>query len=75
MGKTKSSIQTIESLISISAQGDNFSALVWNLQGIYTFLQHNSSSRCEENYLRLLAHLLENYLDDRQTLIVNQEPT
>ena len=66
MGKTNSSIQTIESLISISAKGDNFSALVSNLQGLYSFLQHNSSSRCEEDYLRLLAHILENYLDERK---------
>ncbi len=63
--KSKSSIQTMESLISVSAKGDNFYALVSNLQGLYSFLQHNSSSRCEDNYLRLLTHLLENYLDER----------
>ena len=66
MGKTNSSIQTIESLISISAKGDNFYALVSNLKGLYTYLQHNSSSRCEEDYLKLLAHILENYLDERK---------
>ena len=62
--KSKSSIQTIESLISISAKGDNFYTLVSNLQGLYAYLRHNSSSRSEEDYLRLLAHLLENYLDE-----------
>ena len=66
MGKTNSSIKTIESLISISAKGDNFYALVSNLQGLYTYLQHNSSSRCEDDYLRLLAHILETYLDERK---------
>ena len=55
----------MESLISISAQGENFYTLVSNLQGLYSFLRHNNSSRCEENYLRLLTHLLENYLDER----------
>lgn len=66
MVKNNSTIQTMESLISISAKGDNFYALVSNIQGLYSFLQHNSSSRCEEDYLRLLAHLLENYLDERK---------
>ncbi len=57
------SITTIESLISIAANGNNFNAVVSNLQGLYAYLQHSFSSRCEDGYLRLLADFLENYLD------------
>lgn len=67
-----SSIQTVETLISISAQGDNFYAVISKLQGLHSYLQHNSSSRCEDDYLVLLEYVLENYLDERKKLFFRQ---
>jgi hypothetical protein len=69
---TIASVQTLESLVSISANGDNFYALVSNLQSLYAYLRHNSSPRCEDNYLRLMTHLLENYLDASKQLFLRQ---
>lgn len=69
---TIASLQTLESLISISASGDKFYALVSNLQSLYAYLRHNSSPRCEENYLLLMAHLLENYLDAPKQLFLRR---
>ena len=69
---TITSLQTLESLISISANGDNFYALISSLQSLYAFLRDNSSPRCEDNYLRLMAHLLENYLDTPKQLLLRR---
>ncbi|BAU64522.1 hypothetical protein STA3757_18940 [Stanieria sp. NIES-3757] len=69
---TIASLQTLESLINISANGDNFYALISTLQSLYAFLRDNSSPRCESDYLRLMAHLLENYLDTPKKLFLRQ---
>ena len=61
-------IQGLESLISISANEDNFYALASTLQSLYICLCDKSSPREEDNYLRLMAYLLENYLDTAKQL-------
>ena len=66
------SLQSIESLITLSANGDNFYAVISTLQSLDTFLQHNSSSRYEDNYGKLMAYLIENYLDESKQLFLRQ---
>lgn len=60
---TVASIQTLESLISISVQEDSFYVLASTIQSLYSSLREQPSVKCEDNYLRLMAHLLENYLN------------
>ena len=62
----------MESLLSVCANDENFYAVVSNLQSLYTYLQDNPSPRCEDDYIRLMAHLLENYLDTRKQLFLRQ---
>ncbi|MDJ0634458.1 MAG: hypothetical protein QNJ34_14825 [Xenococcaceae cyanobacterium MO_188.B29] len=69
---TNTSPQTLESLISVCADSDNFHAVISNLQSLHQYLQHNSSPRCEDDYLKLMAHLLENYLDTPKQLFLRQ---
>ena len=69
---TDVSIQTLESLISISANEDSFYSLVSAIQGLYSSLRNDYSPRCEDNYLRLMAHLLENYLDAPKQLFLSR---
>ena len=69
---TDTSPQTLESLISVCANDDNFYAVISNLQSLYNYLQQNPSPRCEDDYIRLMAHLLENYLDTRKQLFLRQ---
>ena len=69
---TITSPPALESLISLCGNEDKFYALVWNLQSLYQFLQHNPSTRCEDNYVRLMAHLLENYLNEQKTLVLRK---
>lgn len=66
------SIQTLESLISISANGDNFYALASTLQSLYISLQESCSTKCEDNYVRLMAHFLEKYLEPAKLLFLRQ---
>ena len=67
---TNTSNPTMESLISVCANDENFYAVVSNLQSLYTYLQQNPSPRCEDDYVRLMAHLLENYLDTKKTIVL-----
>lgn len=67
---TDSSTQNLDTIISIDANNKDFYSLIVNLQSLYNYLQHNSSSRCENNYIELMAHLLENYLDSRKKLFL-----
>ena len=69
---TIASIQTLESLISISAKEDSFYVLASTIRSLYTILREDSSPRCEDNYLRLMAHLLENYLDSPKQLFLTR---
>ena len=69
---TNVSLQSIKSLITLSADGDNFYAVISTLQSLYTYLQHNSSSKCEDNYGKLMAYLIENYLDESKQLFLRQ---
>ena len=69
---TITSPPALESLISLCANEDKFYALVWNLQSLHQFLQHNPSSRCEDDYVRLMAHLLETYLNEQKTLVLRK---
>lgn len=70
---TSVSLQTLESLISLSANGDNFYALISTLQSLYAFLRNNSSARCEDDYLRLMAHLMDNYLNAQKKMLVRKQ--
>ncbi|MDJ0593085.1 MAG: hypothetical protein QNJ72_24390 [Pleurocapsa sp. MO_226.B13] len=70
---TNISIQTLESLISISADEDNFYVLASTIQSLYTSLREQPSPRCEDNYLRMMAHLLENYLNASKQLFLRQQ--
>ncbi len=69
---TNVSIENLESLISISANEDSFYHLAATIQSLYISLREKSSPRCEENYLRLMAHLLENYLDAPKKLFLRR---
>ena len=69
---TITSPSILKHLISVGAHEDKFYCLVWNLQSVYKYLQHNHSSRCEDNYVRLMAHLLENYLDTSKKLALRK---
>ena len=69
---TNVSLQSIESLITLSADGDNFYAVISTLKSLNIYLQHNSSSRCEDNYWKLMAYLIENYLDESKQLFLRQ---
>ena len=64
--------QTLESLMSVCANDENFYTVISTLQSLYHYLQQNPSPRCEDDYLRLMAHLLENYLDTRKQLFLRQ---
>lgn len=68
------SIQSFESLISISANDeDSFYVLASTLQCLYTSLREHPSTKCEENYVRLMAHFLENYLSAPKKLFLRQQ--
>ena len=51
-----------ESLISISSNEDSFYVLVSTLQSLYFHLKDNYSAERINDYLKLMAHLLENDL-------------
>ncbi len=63
---------TLESLLSLVANEENFSALVSHLQSLNNYWQHNPDPPCQDDYVRLMAHLIENYLDDQQQLFLRQ---
>ena len=52
-----------ESLISISSNEDSFYVLVSTTQSLYFYLKNHYSPDGISNYLKLLAHLLENHLN------------
>lgn len=60
---TNVSVASLESLISICANEDSFYVLASTIKTLYSSLQEQPSQRCEDDYLKLMAHLLENYLD------------
>ena len=72
MTPTSNSTLDSDSLISLLANDENFYALISKLQSLYNYLQHNSSTRCEEDYRQLMAHLLANYLDRPKQLFLRQ---
>jgi len=63
---------TLESLLSLVANEENFSALVSHLQSLNNYWQHNPNPPCQDDYVRLMAHLIENYLDDPKKLFLRQ---
>ncbi len=69
---TNTSSPTLESLISFAANDENFYATISNLQSLDSYWQHNPSTQCEHDYIRLMAHLLENYLNASKKLVLRQ---
>ena len=69
---TNTSTPTLESLISLAANDENFSTIISNLQSLYLYLQENPSKRCENDYVKLMAHLLDNYLNASKKLSLRQ---
>lgn len=63
---------TMESLVSICANDENFYGVISSVQSLYNYLKENQSSRCEEEYTRLLAYLIENYLDEKKKLFLRR---
>ena len=69
---TITSSPALESLISLCGNEDKFYSLVWNLQSLSQFWQHNPSTCCQDNYVRLMAHLLENYLNESKKITLRK---
>jgi|GEM_PF-3437538 len=69
------SIQAFESLVSISASKDSFYVLASTIRSLHNSLKENASDRGEDNYLRLMACLLENHLDTPKQLFLRQHLT
>lgn len=63
---------TLDSLISLAANDENFYAVVSHLQSLHNHWQHHPSTQGEDDYIKLMAHLLENYLNDQQQLFLRQ---
>lgn len=72
MSESCVSVQTLESLISISADGDSFYVLASTIQSLNSSLKEQTSTRGKENYLRLMAYLLENYLNTAKLLFLRE---
>lgn len=66
------SIQTLESLISISSNEDNFYILASTIQSLHSFLQNNYSLKTKNDYLKLITYFLENYLDKPKLIFLRQ---
>lgn len=66
------SINTLESLISTSSKEDSFYILASTIQSLYNFLQNNCSLKTKNDYLKLMAYFLENYLDKPKLMFLRQ---
>ena len=69
---TNTSPPLLESLISLAGNDENFLAITSHLQSLYLYLQENPSTQCEDDYVKLMAHLLENYLNAPKKLGLRQ---
>ena len=56
----------MESLISIYASEESFYEVISHIQSLYHYLKENKSTTAEEDYRKLMAHLIEQYLDEKK---------
>ena len=64
--------EDIETLISLCATNENFYSVASTIRKLQNYLEENSSSASESDYLKLMAYLLENYLDESKKLSLRQ---
>lgn len=61
-----------DSLVSISSQDDSFYVLASTIQSLYSYLRDSYSSGAIKEYMKLIAHLLEQDLDLTKRFLVHQ---
>lgn len=66
------STQTLESLVSISADEDSFYVLASTIQSLYNSLKEDASTRGKDRYLKLMAYILESYLNKPKLSFLRQ---
>ncbi len=54
--------------LNFHSNSENFYLIISKLQGLHIYLNNYPSSKCKDDYLTTMAHLLEDYLDSQKQL-------